>query len=74
MCTSFALAALREQANSLSPELGPKVSLFWTDRALAIGRFPPLDRADYLDYAVPLCERERIAPPRPSLDEIRVYL
>jgi hypothetical protein len=72
--TPAALAALREQAISLSPELGPKVSVFWTDRSFATGRFPPLDRADYLDHAVPLCQRERIAPPRPSLDEIRVYL
>jgi len=69
-----ALDRLRAQANGLSAELGPKVSIFWTDRSFAIGRFPPLDRADYLDHAVPLYEREHIAPPRPSLDEIRVYL
>jgi predicted nucleotidyltransferase len=69
-----ALDGLRALASGLSAELGPKVSVFWTDRSFAIGRFPPLDRADYLDYAVPLCERERIAPPRPSLDEVRVYL
>jgi hypothetical protein len=72
--TPVVLDDLRAQANGLSAELGPKISVFWTDRSFAIGRFPPLDRADYLDYAVPLCEREHIAPPRPSLDEIRVYL
>ena len=72
--TPAALGGLRGRANGLSAELGPKISVFWTDRSFAIGRFPPLDRADYLDCAVPLCERERIAPPRPSLDEIRVYL
>jgi predicted nucleotidyltransferase len=72
--TPVALDGLRALANGLSAEFGPKISVFWTDRNFAIGRFPPLDRADYLDYAVPLYERERIAPPRPSLDEIRVYL
>jgi hypothetical protein len=65
---------LRALANGLSSELGPKISVFWTDRSFAIGRFPPLDRADYLDHAVPLRVREHIVPPRPSLDEIRVYL
>jgi predicted nucleotidyltransferase len=72
--TPAALDDMRVQATGLSAELGPKISVFWTDRSFAIGRFPPLDRADYLDYAVPLCERERIAPLRPSLDEIRAYL
>ena len=33
----------------------------------AIGRFPPLDRIDYLDHAVVLMERERLTPPRPTL-------
>jgi len=65
---------LKEDAAALSADLGPKVSIFWTDRQFALGRFPPLDRADYLDHAMPLCERERIAPPRPSLEEIRGYL
>jgi len=62
------------QALALSGELGSKVSVFFTDRGFKSGRFPPLDRADYLDHAVPLMERERIAPSRPSLDEIRGYL
>src|SRR5215510_9195232 len=68
------LHEVRALANGLSAELGPKISVFWTDRSFAIGRFPPLDQADYLDYAVPLYERERIAPSRPSLEEIRVSL
>lgn len=68
------LQGLCAQALALSSELGPKVSVFWTDRGFEGGRFPPLDRADYLDHAVPIIERERIAPPRPSLDEIRGYL
>jgi hypothetical protein len=62
------------QALTLSNDLGPKVSVFWTDRDFKGGRFPPLDRADYLDHAVPVIERERIAPSRPTLDEVRGYL
>jgi hypothetical protein len=68
------LNGLRAQALALSSELGPKVSVFFTDRGFNGGRFPPLDRADYLDHAVPVIERERIAPSRPSLDEVRGYL
>src|SRR5262249_60718653 len=59
--TSGAHDALKDDAVALSAELGPKVSIFWTDRHFALGRFPPLDRADYLDHAVTLFERERIA-------------
>jgi hypothetical protein len=65
---------LRAEAMALSAEWGPKVSLFWTDRHFSCGRFPPLDRIDYLDYAVPLIERERVRPPRPKLAEIHEYL
>lgn len=72
--TPAALDGLRLTASDLSAELGPKVSVFWTDRSFGIGRFPPLDRADYLDHAVPLVERERVAPPRPALAEVRGYL
>ncbi len=68
------LDAMREEAVVLSPELAPKLSLFWTDRRFSVGRFPPLDRVDYLDHAVALVERERVRPDRPSLEEIRSYL
>src|SRR5258707_4389799 len=44
------------QALGLSSELGAKVSVFFTDRSFKGGRFPALDRADYLDHAVPLME------------------
>ena len=64
----------RTEAVRLSPELASKLSLFWTDRGFAKGRFPPLDRADYLDHAVALVERERVQPGRPSLEEVRGYL
>jgi hypothetical protein len=69
-----ALDGLRAQAFALSSDLGPKVSIFFTDRGFNGGRFPPLDRADYLDHSVPLIERERVTPSRPSLDEVRGYL
>ncbi|MGH6767537.1 MAG: hypothetical protein ACRECO_00795 [Xanthobacteraceae bacterium] len=69
-----ASGALRAEASAVSPELAPKLSIFWTDRTFSIGRFPPLDRADYLDHGVALFERERIVPPRPGLDEVRAYL
>jgi hypothetical protein len=69
-----ALAGLRVDAAMRSAALAQKLSWFWTDRGFARGRFPPLDRADYLDHAVALVEREHIEPARPALDEIRDYL
>jgi hypothetical protein len=48
--------------------------VFWTDRRFVLGRFPPLDRIDYLDHAVMLTERERVQPVRPALEEVRRYL
>lgn len=68
------LDSLRRQAIALSADWGPKVSVFWTDRQFAIGRFPPLDRLDYLDRPVVLAERERVTPARPVLQDIRDYL
>jgi len=64
----------RTHATVLSANWGPKVSVFWTDRHFRLGRFPPLDRVDYLDHAVALMERERMRPVRPALQEIRSYL
>jgi hypothetical protein len=69
-----ALDRLRGDAVALSADWGPKVSVFWADRHFSIGRFPPLDRVDYLDHAVALMERERVRPARPTLEEIRHYL
>jgi predicted nucleotidyltransferase len=68
------LDGLKRRAVTLSKDWGPKVSIFWADRNFDIGRFPPLDRVDYLDHAVALLERERLRPPRPTLEEIRQYL
>jgi hypothetical protein len=65
---------LRSEAVALSADWGPKVSVFWTDRQFSLGRFPPLDRLDYLDHAVALVERECVRPARPTLEEIHQYL
>ncbi len=68
------LDRLRRKALVLSADWGPKVSIFWTDRHFSLGRFPPLDRIDYLDHAVALLERECVRPARPTLEEIHNYL
>jgi hypothetical protein len=72
--TPEALESLREEARGISDVLAPKVSIFWSDRGFSVGRFPPLDRIDYLDHSVTLVERVHITPQRPTLDEIRRYL
>jgi hypothetical protein len=65
---------IRSDAVVLSTDWGPKVSVFWTNRDFTLGRFPPLDRIDYLDHAVVLVERECIRPARPTLKDIQQYL
>jgi hypothetical protein len=69
-----ALDSLKSEAVALSGDWGSKVSIFWADRCFSLGRFPPLDRVDFLDHAVALIEREHLTPPRPTLEEIREYL
>ena len=51
-----------------------KVSLFWANTTFSAGRFPPLDRVDYLDHRIVLLEHRQVSPERPTLDEIRTYL
>jgi hypothetical protein len=68
------LDRLRRDAVARSAEWGSRISLFWGDRDFSVGRFPPLDRVDFLDNAVTLVEREHARPPRPTLTEIRDYL
>ena len=72
--SSQTLDGLRSVAAALSADWGPKVSVFWTNRHFSLGRFPPLDRIDYLDHAVALMERQRAQPVRPSLEEVQRYL
>ncbi len=68
------LGSLREAAVALSPASASKLSIFWADRHFTTGRFPPLDRVDFVDHAVALVESEAVRPDRPSLAEIRAYL
>jgi predicted nucleotidyltransferase len=68
------LDLMRARARELSGALEAKLSIFWADRSFRAGRFPPLDRVDYLDHGVPIIERERVRPERPSLESIRAYL
>ncbi len=65
------LSDIRAAAAELSPVWAARLSVFWSDPNFVVGRFPPLDRIDYLDHAVTLVERQRSTPPRPTLDEIR---
>jgi hypothetical protein len=65
---------VRSQTAAMSSDWGSKLSVFWTDRLFGLGRFPPLDRIDYLDHAVVLMERECLRPVRPTLEEIQHYL
>ena len=65
---------MQSDAIALSADWGSKVSLFWTDRYFSLGRFPPLDRIDYLDHALLLIEHEQVRPPRPTLEDVREYL
>jgi predicted nucleotidyltransferase len=69
-----AIDQVKREATALSAEWGPKLSVFWADRYFSVGRFPPLDRLDYIDFSVVLMERERVRPARPTLDDIRLYL
>ena len=69
-----ALDRIRNDAVALSADWGAKLSVFWTDRHFRSGRFPPLDRIDYLDCAIALMERGRVQPARPTLQDIRRYL
>jgi len=65
---------LQSQAIALSADWGSRISIFWADRHFSLGRFPPLDRIDYLDHALLLTEHERIRPTRPTLTDVREYL
>jgi predicted nucleotidyltransferase len=68
------LTTLRGLAAECDATLSQKLSVFWSDRSFTVGRLPPLDRADYIDHAIVLTERERVLPVRPTLKEIRAYL
>jgi predicted nucleotidyltransferase len=71
---SATLARMQAVAADVSSELVAKLSIFWADRHFRAGRFPPLDRVDYLDHGATMFERARVRPERPSLPAIRAYL
>ena len=68
------LDAIRVGAVRLSPFWTSRLSIFWSDERFIAGRFPPLDRIDYLDHGRPILERKRLEPSRPSLEELHAYL
>jgi hypothetical protein len=68
------LPLMRAKAAMLSLQRARKLSLFWTNRHFSLGRFPLLDRIDYLDHAVTLEESQRVLPVRPSLEQTRGHL
>jgi hypothetical protein len=70
-----AIDEMRFRVKFLSVDLASRLSIFWTDCSFSSGRFPVLDRVDYLDHATGLIERgHRVFPQRPSLGEVRSYL
>ena len=71
---SQAIETVRGEAAALSADWSSKLSVFSADRDFTRGRFPPLDRIDYLDRPVVLMEREHVQPTRPTLEDIRSYL
>lgn len=72
--SSGEIDTVHANAAAHSAELAARYSLFWANAKFSAGRFPPLDRVDYLDHAVPLLQRRHLEPERPSLAEIRGYL
>jgi hypothetical protein len=72
--SSDVLGLIGGQTARLCPQLAPRLSVFWADEDFSVGRFPPLDRIDYLDHGLPLLERRRLQPERPTLRQVRSYL
>lgn len=74
LLTSDELDALLRMAKGIGDDFADKLSLFWTDETFASGRFPILDRVDYLDHRVPVLQRRQALPVRPTLVEVRHFL
>ena len=68
------LEVLQVKAEGIDPVLANRVSLFWSDSEFSVGRFPPLDRLDYIEHAIALKEYQKIIAPKPDSAEIRDYL
>lgn len=74
LSTARDLAVLNEELIGTSPDLAPRLSLFWTDVDFSGGRFPLLDQIDFLDHRVALLQRRPATPERADLRAIRTYL
>jgi hypothetical protein len=68
------LQGLTSQVATQFPEIMQPVPIFWADANFSLGRFPPLDRIDYLDHGVPLFQARHVVPARPDLRDVRAYL
>lgn len=68
------LEVLKIEAEVIDPTLAYRVSLFWSDSEFSVGRFPPLDRLDYIEHAIALKEDKKVIAPKPDSAEIRAYL
>jgi len=54
---------VNRKAAKRSAPFSSRLSLFWANQYFSAGRFPPLDRVDYIDHAVAILERRRVHPP-----------
>lgn len=68
------MAGLVTEANSLHPNLGKKLSVFWGNPEFTWGRLPVIDRLDLLDHAVPLLKNHKADFRRPAAREIHKAL
>lgn len=66
--------AVKAAARETDPVTAARLSIFWGDRALAGGRFPPLDRLDLIAHGVPIFGALPEGMVSPSADEVRGQL
>lgn len=74
LSVSRELDVIKDRLMRTSAAPTSRLSLFWTDTEFVGGRFPLLDRVDYLDHRVALFQRRSVAPKRPTLQAIRAHL
>lgn len=66
--------AVKAAARASDPVEAARLSIFWGDRALGGGRFPPLDRLDLIAHGVPVFGALPDGMVSPSADEVRGQL
>jgi hypothetical protein len=74
LTASRELDVVKDNLTRTLPTLAARLSLFWTDIEFTGGRFPLLDRVDYLDHGLALLQHRPAAPERPTLQAIRKHL